>query len=148
MLLRHIRSLFSIRRPSILTVLALCFALPLSSVAPASASPVLSNASSTSVIATVAPTSSGVVAVPMLATRPGQGFGQYDVLLDSYDTASAAKSWWAGSVLCWNAGLAWNPPLYGSCLALLTVCAARAYVTGQRAGMTVTIWNSGWCWKY
>lgn len=87
-------------------------------------------------------------AVPMLSTRSGAGFGQYDVLLDSYDTEKAAKSAWAGSVLCWNAGLAWNPAIYSSCLALITVCAARAYVTGQRAGMTVTIWNYGWCWKY
>lgn len=136
-------------RPSkMVATLLMCMILLASSVTPASATPASAGiAVAPSAVAAAQPTAIGG-AVPMLSTRPGGGFGQYDVLLDRYDTEKAAKSWWAGSVLCWNSGLAWNPAIYSSCLALITVCAARAYVTGQRAGMTVTIWNYGWCWKY
>jgi len=135
------------RTSTLIAALLMCMLLLASSVTPASAAPASAGTAAYSVVSAAQPTAVGGT-VPMVATRPGWRFGQYDVMLDRYETERAAKSWWAGSVLCWNAGLAWNPAIYGSCLALLTVCAARAYVTGQRAGMTVTIWNTGWCWKY
>lgn len=94
----------------------------------------------------------GLVASPAEAVtvRPGAGWGQVDVLLDSYETEQARRSYWAATVICWNSGIGGKLLSIGVCQTAVTVCAARAYYSNprMRAGMTVTLWGGYWCWKY
>lgn len=94
----------------------------------------------------------GLVASPAEATtvRPGRGFGQIDVLLDSYETEAARRDYWAATVICWNSGIGGKVLSIGVCQVMVTVCAAQAYYATprKRAGMTVTIQGGYWCWKY
>ena len=87
--------------------------------------------------------------------RPGRGWGQVDVLLSSAETRSAATSLWGTSVVCaTTVGTvgALRGPLgayltFSNCMGMTAVCAARAYVNRQRAGITYA-WNGAWCWRY
>lgn len=123
-----------------------------------------------SVLATVVVTIVSAFAV-MLGTggsadaaevRPGRGAGQVDVLLSSSETRSAATSLWGTSVVCattmgsagaiagfagWFAGYAGGTLTWSMCMMMTGVCAARAYVAKQRAGITYA-WNGAWCWRY
>lgn len=94
----------------------------------------------------------GLVASPAEAVtvRPGAGWGQVDVLLDSYETEQARRSYWAATVICWNSGIGGKLLSIGVCQTAVTVCAARAYYSSprMRAGMTVTVWGGYWCWRY
>lgn len=83
-------------------------------------------------------------------TRPGASFGQYDVMLTPYETEQVRRSLWAATVTCLNSGLPAWATSWGLCQSLVTVCAAQAYYANprMRAGMTLTLWGYGWCWKY
>lgn len=133
-------------------VLAVCvlltvFGIPQSALA---AQPTSLGAVSAATTARVASVSAPMVggAVPALTVRAGARWGQIDIMLDDVETARVAKSPWAGGVYC--SPTAWNAGLFSACLALVTVCAARAYLSSPRAraGITVTVWGYGWCWKY
>jgi hypothetical protein len=87
--------------------------------------------------------------------RPGRGWGQVDVLLSSSETRSAATSPWGTSVVCATTvgmvgaigGYAGVVLSFSNCMGMTAVCAARAYVNRQRAGITYA-WNGAWCWRY
>jgi hypothetical protein len=146
----------SVRR---LLVLAVCvlltvFGIPQSAMAATPAAVgVVAPAAAPQVAAASVPQVGG--AVPAVTAYPS-GFGKFDILLDSVETERVAKSIWGGAVVCWPmaAGGLLNAAgavgAYGTCIALVTVCAARAYLSSPRAraGMTVTVWGYGWCWKY
>lgn len=94
----------------------------------------------------------GFVASPADAAtvRPGAKWGQVDLLLDSYETEAARRSFWAATVICWNSGVGGKLLAIGVCQSAVTVCAAQAYYASprKRAGMTFTPWGQFWCWKY
>lgn len=87
--------------------------------------------------------------VPAVSVRPGPRWGQIEILFDSVETERVAKSLWGGAVVCWPAA-ALGVAGYSSCIAMATVCAARAYLSRPRAraAVTMTVWGYGWCWKY
>lgn len=87
--------------------------------------------------------------VPAVSVRPGPGWGQIEILFDSVETERVARSLWGGAVVCWPAA-ALGVAGYSSCIAMATVCAARAYLSRPRAraAVTMTVWGYGWCWKY
>ena len=82
--------------------------------------------------------------------RPGASWGQVDLLLDSYETEQARRSFWAATVICWNSGVPGKLLAWGVCQSAVSVCAAQAYYATprKRAGMTFTAWGGFWCWKY
>ena len=82
-------------------------------------------------------------------TRPGARAGQYDMLLTSYETEQARRSFWAATVICWDAGLVGKALYLGVCQSMVSVCAARAYYDSprKRAGITFAP-GTAWCWKY
>lgn len=94
----------------------------------------------------------GLVASPADAAtvRPGAKWGQIDLLLDSYETEAARRSFWAATVICWNSGVGGKLLAIGVCQSAVSVCAAQAYYARprKRAGMTFTPWGQFWCWKY
>ena len=69
---------------------------------------------------------SSLAATPAQAVtvRPGAGWGQVDVLLDSYETEQARRSFWAASVICWNSGVGGRVLSIGVCQAAVSTCAA------------------------
>lgn len=134
----------------IMAVLATCFALVLTGLVPASAANAQPVTAVQASVAAPAILGGSGGAVPATTVRAGQRWGQVDILLDSWETERAAKSFlWGSAVACWNSGLG-GQVLIAACIPLVTVCAAQAYVSSprKRAGMTVTIWGYGWCWKY
>lgn len=82
-------------------------------------------------------------------TRPGAKFGQYDVMLSSYETEQARRSFWAATVICWDSGLTGRILSLGVCQSMVSVCAAQAYYgkPRKRAGITFAP-GTAWCWKY
>jgi hypothetical protein len=84
-----------------------------------------------------------------VTVRPGARDFQVDVLLDDYETEQARRSYWAATVICWNAGQQGYMLLAGTCQSMATVCAAQAYYATprKRAGITFSPGGS-WCWKY
>lgn len=99
--------------------------------------------------------------------RTGARSNQMDVLFNRDETSSIARGWVGGVVACkWvfgaaagaGAALSKSIPISvvaslvagGTCMAMVTICAARAYVKGRQAGMTVSfpdVWH-WWCWDY
>ncbi len=84
--------------------------------------------------------------------RPGAGPFQVDVMLDEYETEQARRSYWAASVICWDAGITGKLLSFGACQSMVTVCAARAFyvrppLRRMRAGITFAP-GTAWCWKY
>lgn len=104
----------------------------------------------TAIVLTVALLFMGAIPAQAVETRPGAGFGQYDVMLSSYETEQVRRSFWAATVTCLSAGLPAWATSWGMCQTLVTICAAQAYYAEprRRAGMTLTLWGDGWCWKY
>lgn len=102
------------------------------------------------VMSTVIGTSLVATPAEAVTVRPGAGWGQVDVLLDSYETEQVRRSFWAATVVCWNSGVGGKILSIGICQTAVTVCAARAYYSSprKRAGMTVTLSGGYWCWKY
>lgn len=142
---RKRKSLFKI-----MAVLATCFALVMTGVVPASAANVqpVTAVQATGAVPAILGGAGG--AVPATTVRAGLRWGQVDILLDSWETERAAKSFvWGSAVACWNSGLG-GKVLIAACIPLVTTCAAQAYLSSprKRAAMTVTIWGYGWCWKY
>lgn len=84
-----------------------------------------------------------------VTVRPGAQAFQVDLMLDDYETEQARRSYWAATVICWDAGQQGYMLLAGTCQSMVTVCAARAYYANprQRAGITFSPGGS-WCWKY
>lgn len=109
----------------------------------------LSIRSAAAVVMVIALLFTAVGPVQAVETRPGAKWGQYDLLLTSYETEQARRSFWAATVICWNSGLiGWTLSL-GVCQSMVSVCAAQAYYASprKRAGVTFGI-GSAWCWKY
>ncbi len=103
------------------------------------------------------------------SVRPGEGWGQVDVMLDGVETRRAASSAWGSSVVCSSVaaagatgGSAAGKLLVGrtlvggavgavagglSCVGILSACSAQAYHSGRWAGVTVSP-GGFWCWTY
>lgn len=76
----------------------------------------------------------GLIASPADAAtvRPGAQWGQVDLLLDSYETEAARRSFWAATVICWNSGVGGKLLAIGVCQSAVSVCAAQAYYASPR----------------
>lgn len=85
--------------------------------------------------------------------RPGRGFAQTDILLNSYETRQAATrpemAWW----YCQHAvgpsgGALAGAYASGACAIALNGGAAYALKRGKRAGVTIMPWGSWWNWTW
>jgi hypothetical protein len=91
------------------------------------------------------------------ATVRPMNWNRYDILLTGNETQLAATSYGGAVAVCWGpllaAALSVNAPRLIAtavvCPAVVTTCAARAYLRHRWAGITVTPFTFNfWCWDY